>query len=579
MRALRASYTCFKLSLESGFSPFEHYKDKGQSLNKLIQSGLVVSLALLAFSVSAQEGGDASELPVEPIEPVRQDRVYQEPTFVLSGFKVEGPELIGRKRIFEVLAGFSGRPITFSELRQATQAVEKLHGLAGFEVVRVIIPEQELKENAELTLQILDARLDQITVKGNEFFSSEQIAREMTVLEPGVLLNTRDMDRNLRLLNDNAARTVRVSLEPSEKPGLVDAIVNVSDEKPVSGFVTLDNTGTNATGDFRLGAVVQHNNLFEKGHSASFQMVTSPGHWSDVKVFGASYRIPLYGFDSFVEYSINDSTVNAGSLAIGGTSLTINGAGTQQALKFTHLFDRSGGYDRRLALSLEDKKFVSNVQIAGAGASLVPNTASRPVGVVYSAMLEEPEVQRSFSIGYYRNYFFGGENTTAQYQLANVNADVSFDMIKFNASWSGLLLPTWRYTAKLDGQFTDFSLISGEQFGAGGVYSVRGFEERVLSGDSGLRQSLELMGPDWSKKLPFSLERLRMVFFAEAAQVRLNAGFNTAIEPHIASFGAGLRFAFLPEQQINLDLAKVVSGVNNQPHGDVMLHFSFATAL
>lgn len=538
-----------------------------------------MSFALLAFSVSAQEGGDATEITAESAEPVKQDRVYDEPTFVLSGFQVEGPELISRKKIYEILAGFSGRPITFSELRLATQAVEKLHGLAGFEVVRVIIPEQELKENADLTLQILDARLDQITVKGNEFFSSEQIASELKVLEPGVLLNTRDMDRNLRLMNDNSSRTVRVSLEPSDKPGLVDAIVNVSDDKPLSGFLTLDNTGTNATGDFRLGAVVQHNNLFERGHTASFQMVTSPGRWSDVKVFGASYRIPLYDYDSFVEYSINDSTVNAGSLAVGGTSLTINGAGTQQAARFTHLFDRSGGYDRRLTFSVEDKKFVSNVQINGAGASLVPNTASRPIGLTFSASLEEPEVQRSFSVGYFRNYFFGGENTTAQYQLANANADVGFDMIKFNASWSGLMFPNWRYTAKLDGQFTDFALISGEQFGAGGVYSVRGFEERVLSGDSGLRQSFELIGPDWSKQLPFTLERLRMVFFAEAAQVRLNAAFNTAIEPHIASFGAGLRFAFTPEQQINLDLARVVSGVASQPHGDVMLHFSFATAL
>ncbi|MDX1668632.1 MAG: ShlB/FhaC/HecB family hemolysin secretion/activation protein, partial [Limnobacter sp.] len=116
--------------------------------------------------------------------------------------------------------------------------------------------------------------------------------------------------------------------------------------------------------------------------------------------------------------------------------------------------------------------------------------------------------------------------------------------------------------------------------GAGGVYSVRGFEERVLSGDSGLRQSLELMGPDWGKKFDLNLERLRLVLFAEAAQVRLDsAAAGVTSEPHIASFGAGLRFAFLPEQQINLDVARVVSGIDTQPHGDVMLHFSFATAL
>lgn len=126
---------------------------------------------------------------------------------------------------------------------------------------------------------------------------------------------------------------------------------------------------------------------------------------------------------------------------------------------------------------------------------------------------------------------------------------------------------------------TDFSLISGEQFGAGGVYSVRGFEERALSGDSGFRQSFEVMGPDWSEKLNLGLERLRLVLFAEAAQMRLNSVVNTASEPSIAAFGAGLRFAFTPEQQINLDVGRVVSGTDSQPKGDVLLHFSFATAL
>ncbi|MDX1670642.1 MAG: ShlB/FhaC/HecB family hemolysin secretion/activation protein, partial [Limnobacter sp.] len=347
--------------------------------------------------------------------------------------------------------------------------VEKLHGLAGYEVVRVIIPEQELKEGAELTLQILDARLDLVNVKGNEFFSSEQIARELHVLEPGALLNTRDMDRNLRLMNDNPARTVRVSMEPSDKPGLVDANVDVDDSEPVSAFLTLDNTGTNATGDFRLGAVLQHNNLFERGHSASFQMVTSPGRWSEVKVYGLTYQVPFYEYDTLVEYSINDSTVNAGSLALGGSSLTINGAGTSQALKFAHLFDRAGGYDRRLTLSFEHKKFVSRVQFDGTGPSLVPNTASNPVGLTFTAELEEPEVQRAFSVGYFRNYFLGGENTTSQYQQENAAAQAGFDMIKFSASTTGLLTPTWRYTAKLDGQYSDFTLISGERFGAGGV--------------------------------------------------------------------------------------------------------------
>ncbi|PZO25976.1 MAG: hypothetical protein DCE88_13205, partial [Betaproteobacteria bacterium] len=67
------------------------------------------------------------------------------------------------------------------------------------------------------------------------------------VLQPGALINTVDMDKNLRLINDNPAKIVRVRLEPSDKPGLVDAKVQVSDQNPLAAYLTLDNSGTNAT--------------------------------------------------------------------------------------------------------------------------------------------------------------------------------------------------------------------------------------------------------------------------------------------------------------------------------------------
>ncbi|NJM32146.1 MAG: ShlB/FhaC/HecB family hemolysin secretion/activation protein [Limnobacter sp.] len=236
------------------------------TIPKFARKGLAGLSVLLAFPALSVGQDSAPSTPVPPAagptntqqplhpEPAKS-RAYVEPAFTLSGFTVEGPELIPRERVNEVLSGFVDRPITFSELRTATVAVERLHAIAGYEVVRVIVPEQELKNGGTLTLQILDARLDVVSTQGNEFFPSEQIQKELYVLEPGILLNTQDMDTNLRLVNDNPSRTVRVALEPSDKPGLVDAKINVNDSKPLVAFATLDNTGTNATGDFRLGLV------------------------------------------------------------------------------------------------------------------------------------------------------------------------------------------------------------------------------------------------------------------------------------------------------------------------------------
>ena len=527
--------------------------------------------------VSFTHGTGWAQAPAEKavVSPGEED-----PSFEVSGFDVVGPELVPRLEVMSILAAYAGRTISFSELREATVKVERLHALAGYEVVRVLVPEQELAPGQNLKLQILDARLDVITVTGNNHFKAEQIQAALPVLKSGALINTVEMDKNLRLINDNPSKVVRVELEPSDKDGLVDAKVKVLDQNPLNVFTTLDNSGTNATGDFRLGLAVQHNNLFERGHLLSAQYVTSPGHWSDVEVYGLNYKIPFPNFDSFLEMAYSDSNVNAGNLSFGASSVSVQGAGTNYAMRWTLLLDRLAGFDQRLTFSHEKKQFVSQVQLNGTGQSLVPELESRPTGLTYSVSDAVESTQRNLQLGYFKNYESGSKNSTAQYSQINPMSRADFDLFKFNASWSEQVWSDWRLVAQMDGQYSADSLISGEQFGAGGVYSVRGFEERVISADSGMRQSLELTGPNLSDRLGKVFERIQLAGFLDAAQLRVNnPQFGAASDPHIAAYGIGVRFAFVPRQQIRLDLAKVISGVPIQPHGDVMLHFTFATAL
>ncbi len=540
-----------------------------------------VACAVVLLVNSHLQLANAQTLPESTSGSQPSSEEYKEPSFAVSGFEVLGPELIPRDQVMAVLSGFSGREITFSDLRTATVAVEQLHAEAGYEVVRVLIPEQEIKPGEQLKLQIVDARLDVVTVAGNDYFTAESIQESLVVLQPGALINTVDMDKNLRLINDNPAKIVRVRLEPSDKPGLVDAKVQVSDQKPLAAYLTLDNSGTNATGDFRMGLALQHNNAFNKGHMASFQYVTSPGRWSDVEVFGLNYKVPFYSISSMLELAYSDSNVDAGNIGLpGGAALSVVGAGTSAAIRWVKLLDRLAGFDARLTFSHEIKQFVSDVRIVGGAQVPIPNLESRPVGVSYSLSEALDSRQRAFQIGYFKNYVTGGNNSTTQYRMTNPAAEANFDVIRANASWSEQVMPGWRLTAQLDAQHTDYSLIPGEQFGAGGVYSVRGFEERVISADRGTRQSLELMGPNVSKNFGTLFERLQFVGFVDAAQLKFNNPvFGSPVEPHLMSYGVGARFAFSPKHQFRVDLAKVVSGVPIQPHGDVMLHVTFATSL
>src|SRR5208282_8782 len=62
-------------------------------------------------------------------------------------------------------------------------------------------------------------------------------------------------------------------------------------------------------------------------------------------------------------------------------------------------------------------------------------------------------------------------------------------------SWQFPIHTNWMTLLRANGQIASEPLISNEQFGAGGVNSVRGYHEGEVFGDDGWRVSLEQQTP------------------------------------------------------------------------------------
>ena len=80
-----------------------------------------------------------------------------------------------------------------------------------------------------------------------------------------------------------------------------------------------------------------------------------------------------------------------------------------------------------------------------------------------------------------------------------------------------------RWQARLagDGQLSRDVLVAGEQYGIGGQDSVRGFGEREISNDRGLRLGAELHGPDFGARLGPGVAA-HALLFADHGRVRRN---------------------------------------------------------
>ena len=195
--------------------------------------------------------------------------------FDIDRFAVEGNTLLNPDEIAAVLDPFTGKHREYGDVQRAIEALRQRYRAAGFSVVWVVAPEQDL-DRGVVTLRVVEARIGKVTVEGNRFFDHSNIRASLPALREDVSPRAGDISANVQLANENPAKQVDVALRPGEKQGVVDAAVDVIDVRPLKAFLTFDNTGNPQTGDYRLGVGVQHANLFNRDHVGTFNYVTSP---------------------------------------------------------------------------------------------------------------------------------------------------------------------------------------------------------------------------------------------------------------------------------------------------------------
>jgi hemolysin activation/secretion protein len=131
----------------------------------------------------------------------------------------------------------------------------------------------------------------------------------------------------------------------------------------------------------------------------------------------------------------------------------------------------------------------------------------------------------------------------------------------------------WLVSALLDAQYANEPLIPGEQFGVGGLASVRGFAEREITGDRGVMGRLELWSP------PFG-DRFRVGAFADAGYVsRLEPQAAERANTTVASAGIGASWDWRTNLSAQLYYAYVLEGLDDPlpgetADGDDKVHFS-----
>lgn len=542
----------------------------------------------------------------------------QDATFDIVRFQVEGNSILPAVKTQELVAPFVGQKKRYGDVQKALEALENEYRRLGYGTVQVYVPEQELTTGV-VRLQVSEGVVGKVTVTGNKYFNDANVRASLPNLKEGTAPNMRQLSENVQLSNENAAKQVEVTLGVSEDEGKVDVKVEVKEENPERIYLTLDNTGTKASGKHRVGIAYQNANIGNSDQVLTLAYTTAldpPGGmkilanrmpWQDgkgvkVDIFSIGYRLPLYSVGDSIDFIYGNSGTDTPSTSPTlGTGLGINGKGEVFGFRYNHIFPRAGEYTSRLVLGLDYKYMNSRCAINGnptafGTAGCTPHTF-RPVSATYSGQWQKPGQAIDFNVGVVHHLFpMGSEFTfapaapaaggTDRYSAASgYRTKDEFTALRFGGSYATAITGDWLVRIAASGQHANNALPAGERLGLAGSNAVRGFLERAVAVDRGYFANIEAYSPDIAASFGIP-GNLKWLVFYDTAQ-----GFNLSDsvvsqqlnqKVGIASMGIGFRYNINKDVSARIDIARVMDGVwpNGAPNvaleGDIRGHFGLA---
>lgn len=525
--------------------------------------------------------------------------------FNIDRFQVDGNSILSPAKVQELVAPFAGRGKIYGDIQKALERLEGEYRRLGYGTVQVYVPEQELSSGI-VKILVTEAVIGKVVVEGAKFHDNKNIRHSLPQLKEGDAPNMLKLSENIQLANENPSKKIELTLGVGEEEDKVDAKLTIQDDSPQKGFVTIDNTGTKASGKHRINFSYQNANLGNSDQVLTMAYITALDQPSGVKVnvVSAGYRLPLYNLGDSMDLIYANSSTNtpANVIAPGGT-LGINGKGQTIAVRYNHNFPRAGEYSSKLIFGLDYKYINATCTNNGSPvatfpgnsdsafiASCVPYT-TRPTSATYSGQWQRPGNAMDFNVGFLHHtfpmgakHFYPSPTSSQSDRYSFINGRQTpdrFAAIRYGGSYMLSLPGDVLFRGAVTAQHADAPLPSGEQLGLAGSSAVRGFLERAVSTDRGHVANLELYSPEYAGKLGVRGSFKVLAFYDWASGQNITPSTSSYARSNIASVGIGLRYSLDKDISAKFDLVRVTEGHATSPTtgeaakpGDIRGHFN-----
>jgi len=405
---------------------------------------------------------------------------------VAAGAPEEGPAvdvartpLLAQAPALERLGRYLGRPIGPETIKGLRLEVMAAYARAGRPFVQVAVPSQDVS-NGVLQLVVTEGRLGRLSVEGARRFG-EAVYRKALRQSSGEPIDARRLQADLDWINRNPYRHAAIVVQPGDRFGVTDLVLNVQERRPFSVNAGVDDTGTDSTGLERLSAGFDWGNAFGRGDDLNYQFQASTD-FRALRQHNLSYTAGLpwrHSLSLSLAYAATRSEDPLGD--VGATGVT-----RIAAVRYAAPLPRRGPFTHHLAAGFDFKS--TNNDILFGGRSVFPTTSEVDQFLVeYGGQASDRLGGESFTLTLVGSP--GGltaHNDDADFRSQQLGATARYVYVRLSASRTTALPARLVWTAHLTGQLAGANLLASEQLVFGGYASVRGFAEQAATRDDGI---------------------------------------------------------------------------------------------
>ncbi|MEX1826958.1 ShlB/FhaC/HecB family hemolysin secretion/activation protein [Luteibacter sp. CQ10] len=500
------------------------------------------------------------------------------PSFDVNEYVVDGNTTLQALDIETAVYPFLGPGKSMSDVSGARDALQKAYQAKGYQSVVVDIPQQQVKGGV-IRLQVTENVVGHVKVEGATYRSPKAIRDAVPALAEGQVPNFGKAQQQLTEVNRRGGAQVIPVLAPGSLPQTMDVTLKVTDSSPWHASLEANNDHSVNTPELRTVASVRNDNLFQKGQAASLTYIVAPQDRDAAEVWAGSYLIPL---DDDWSVLASAYTSNSNANAVGGT--TVLGKGNAFGFSFLRNLPAHGEYSQSLSLGLTRKHFDQNISLGGQ-TSKAPITYI-PLSVTYTGQSIGETSASTVSVAAVAGFRAGG-STSAEFDNQRYKARQNFFYVKFDGGHTHTFDGGFSLAGRLGLQLSTSSLVSSEQYAAGGDSTVRGYLEAEETADHGVIGSVEFRSPSIASRIGGWVNDWRFHAFVDAAHLALMNALPQLIDPKnpdagstrvtrydLSSVGLGTRFQIFNIATGAFEVAYPFNDGQATKAHDTRIHFS-----